>query len=272
MEEYPASKRDRRRHNMALRLRQLDGAFESERDIHYNEMLHSLQASLYALHQGTNPEFLERLADLEERRDNRLTELYLWERYQTEQAQKQYDEEQETANAEYEHTMQLVKEKLRARLETYRKRLSEDRALLDVANDHSFFLASATAVGGALGGGAAGVGGAGSSAGSRLDRGLLSASDRRSLRRRDFGDDLSGLSGNEGTAGGRSTRRARNANDSDADTGTDRRDLDSVLKDLDAPPTRHVTKSYQGVKTLRFEEGLADLAMIRDQVKRTKWR
>lgn len=252
---------------MALRLRQLDGAFESERDIHYNEMLHTLQTSLYALHQGTNPEFLERLADLEEHRDNRLTELYLWERYQTEQAQKQYEEEKEQANAEYEHTMQLVKEKLRARLESYRKRLSEDRALLDVANDHAFFLTAASAVGG-------GMNGSGASASGRLDRAFLSASDRRSLRRREFTEDLSGLSGNEGgtATGGRSSRRARNATNSDAETGTDRGDLDSVLKDLDAPPARHVTKSYQGVKTLRFEDGLADLAAIRDQVKRAKWR
>lgn len=247
MEEFSLSKRDKYHQNILAKLQQLYNSFDSNRDGQYAEMLHSLQTSLYSLHVGTNAEYREKLADLEEYRDNRLVELKLWEEYQVAQAELQYKEEIEAATTEHEEMMQLVKDKLHARLEFQRKRLMEDRALLDISSDHTFFLTAANPASKA--------------------RSNFSGSERRSSRRRDLGDEASGLSGNEshGRIGRSSTQF------SDVDTGTDR-DLDAVLRDFDRPPARNVSKSYQGVKTLKYEEGLADLALINDGVKKLKRR
>lgn len=241
-------KKDKRRTAMAKRLRTLNETFSSERDVHYGGILHSLQCSLYALHMGNHPEFLERLADLEEDRDNRLVELYLWERYQTEQAEQQYSQDLEQATAEYSQMLQLVKDKLRARLENQRKRLNEDRSLLDIANDHSFFLSCLN-----------------TAAPTRSAQ--LSSAERRSLRRRDLGDEFSGLSGNESRSRRARATTASTNNASDFETATDR-DLEGLLHDFDTPSARHVSKSYQGVKVLKPEEAQGDLSLIRENVKR----
>ncbi|KAF5101042.1 hypothetical protein D0Z00_001042 [Geotrichum galactomycetum] len=111
-------------------------------------MLHALQSTLSSLHAGTNPEFLEQLADLEERRDQELLRLRLWEQYRIDRTETEYQREVEAANEEYGRLTLLVKERLMERLENQRKSLREDKALLDIANDHMVFLNSAYANGG----------------------------------------------------------------------------------------------------------------------------
>ncbi|KAF5099555.1 hypothetical protein D0Z03_000987 [Geotrichum reessii] len=103
-------------------------------------MLHALQSTLSSLHAGTNPEFLEKLADLEEQRDQELLRLRLWEDYRIERTETEYQREVEAANEEYGRLTLLVKERLMERLENQRKSLREDKALLDIANDHMVFL------------------------------------------------------------------------------------------------------------------------------------
>ncbi|ANB14664.1 Sds3p [Sugiyamaella lignohabitans] len=138
----PASKRDKRRQTLAAKLDQITDMFENERDFHYSEMLRTLQSTLYSLHVGDNPEFLEELTDLEEVRDEQLVMLYLWEKYQIERADHEYNQDVELANEEHRQMTDMVKEKLMAKLESQRRKLSEDKTLLDIANDHSFFLSS----------------------------------------------------------------------------------------------------------------------------------
>lgn len=272
MEEHPTSKRDKRRHNMAARLWLLNDSFDSERDAYYNKMLYNLQKSLYDLHSGADAELREHLVDLEEYRDNRLAELYLWEQYQLEQAQKQYDEEVEAAKASYEHMLQLVKDKLRSRLETQRKQLAEDRSLVDIATDHTFFLQAANPGGPPLSSSSAPIG---TAVGPTLGGiGMpLTGAERRSMRRRghEVAEDFSSLSGNESSTAPRRGRHGQSGADSDADSAAPGSDaLDSVLKDLDRPHQRHITKSYQGVKTLKNDEGLADLAQINEYARQLR--
>lgn len=258
MEEAPVSKRDKRRKNIYTKVRYLNDSFEQDRDAYFSDMLYRLQSQLYALHRGTDPEYLEKVADLEELRDYRLTELYLWEKYQIQQAQKQYEEETAAAIAAHDHTMNVVRQKLKARLGNQRKRLAEDRALLNISTDHSFFTSAANPT----------IPTTRSAAVS-----ALSGTERRTLRRRDItlNSDLSGLSGTE-TCNGR-RRGASHVSDDSAQSGTnagtDRMDLD-LLKELDHPRGRGAAKSYNGVKTLKNEEVLSDLAEINDAVRQLK--
>lgn len=133
-------KRDKRRQTIAARIIHISKMFEQERDMQYREMLHALQSTLSSLHSGKNAEFLEQLTDIEELRDQELMRLNLWESYQIEQTESEYQREISLANEEYNRTTQLVKSRLMARLESQRKRLREEKAYLDIANENNMFL------------------------------------------------------------------------------------------------------------------------------------
>jgi Sds3-like len=256
----PLSKREKKRQSMSSRLYRISDMFEAERDLHYRNMLHNLQSTLYSLHVGENLEYLEELADMEESRDEGLVTLYLWQKYQMERADQEYQKDVESANQEHANMTAFVKDKLMQRLESQRKKLSEDKALLDIANDHSFFL-SAMSPGG-------GMAVPGSPSGNNA-----SSLDRRSLRRREYiADDYSGVSGGEGKGSGfaSSRRRFNGTGASDQEVLSDR-DLEALWgKDRETPNTRHASKSYQGVAALKPEEAMEDLNLIRNAVKRKK--
>lgn len=245
--DVAATKREKRRKSIASKLKYLNESFEKDRDAFFSDSLYTLQSRLYALHNNTDPEYCEKLADLEEERDYRLTELYLWERYQMERVRRQYEEDMQAAIASHDNMVRTVKEKLKVRLETQKKRLAEDRSILNIATDQSFFASAMTAC-------------APTSPGSNMT--ALSGAERRTLRRRD----VSLNSDASGTEGG-SRRRYANASDdsglSGTNANTDRGEYE-LLKDLDNPRTRGVAKSYNGVKSLRNEEGVLDLAEIAD--------
>uniref|UniRef100_A0A060TH54 ARAD1D28204p n=1 Tax=Blastobotrys adeninivorans TaxID=409370 RepID=A0A060TH54_BLAAD len=275
------NKRDKRRQNLAARLANISDMFTSERDAHYREMLRTLQTTLASLHAGDNQEFLEDLADMEESRDRELAKLALWEQYQIEKSDRQLQEDIETAEREYSQTMDLVKERLMARLEAQRKKLKEDKALLDIANDHSVFLQTNTNSvpnGNSNGAAVPGSPGAGGGSGSLY-------TDRRSTRRRQelisasMNEDLSGLSGTEtrSGAGGTGSRRrgpggGNRTGASDAEAFNERDMLEGVLfaKERDVPNTRHTSRSYSGVPGLKPEEANEDLAILRGAMKRKR--
>lgn len=300
-------KRDKRRQGIAFRLHQISDLFEMERDFHYQEMLHTLQSTLYSLHMGDNAKFLEALADIEETRDEDMLSLYLWEKYQTESCENIYEREVEIANREYEEKTQLVKERLIARLEAQKKKLSEDKALLDVANDHSFFLSGhsvatrskdSSSIGinssrtrAAANGGPTVVDGNGGDRSGGERNGTPrspGAIDRRSLRSRDFSmyEDMSGLSGGEGRAGsghgsgrasrrynntsGGNTREAGGSGTSDLDF-SERGDLEGMLfgKDRDGQSRQH-TKSYHGVPAAKADEASDDINELRAAIKQQR--
>lgn len=218
-----SGKRDKRRQGIALRINYISERFEADRDIHYREMLHTLQSTLSSLHSGTNEEVLEQLADIEEKRDQELTRLNLWESYQIDRTEQEYQREIASANEEYTNLTLLVKERLMARLEAQRKRLREDKALLDIANDHMVFLSGSYGYSSANGENGSGNGRNGNansnSANGYYSGGPVSNSsgigyaiDRRHLRRRDHAstsamEDVSGVSGGEGRGGYSSATR-----------------------------------------------------------------
>jgi hypothetical protein len=262
-----AGKRDRRRQTISNRLGQIEETFEAERDLQYREMLHGLQTTLSSLHGGVNPEFLEEVADIEEKRDYELTRLELWEQYQIDRTLTEYQREVEQAEQEYKQMMQMVRDRLVGRLEAQRKKLREDKALLDIANDHSVFLDSQHQ---------------GNGNGTTLLAPGSPGLDRRNTRRRgeNTHDELSGMSGAETTAttksrrggGGRSGAGNKStAGPSDIE-GLSDRDLEGVLfaRERDAPSTRHTSRSFQGVSVLKADDALQDLALIRSSNKRKR--
>ena len=290
---YMPSKRDKKRQTISHRLNQISSMFESERDFHYREMLHGLQSTLSSLHSGTNEQFLEELQDLQENRDEELVRLKLWQQYQLECTERNYQREVELANKEHEQMIEMVKERLMNKLEAQKKKLKEDKALLDIANDHSFFLASSyndynitnninninnninDDSGNNNNNNNTNNNNNGANSPGRL-------TDRRSLRRRELfnNTELSGMSGGEngkssgggggGGGGGGSRRKVianalNNTRNSDAELFSDRDVLEGVLfgKERDAPSTRHTSRSYQGVSVLKPEEAMEDLALIR---------
>lgn len=133
-------KRDKRRQTIANRIMQISTMFEEERDLQYRDMLHNLQSTLSSLHSGRNTEFLDELTDMEERRDEELVRLNLWEKYQIERVEEEYQREVESANQDYNKMILNVKDRLLVRLENQRKRLREEKAYLDIANENNLFL------------------------------------------------------------------------------------------------------------------------------------
>lgn len=141
---YVAGRRDKRRQTIASRIALITKTFEEERDSQYRDMLHTLQSTLSSLHTGKNADFQEHLTDIEELRDMELMRLNLWESYQIEQTEEEYQREIASANDEYNRMTQLVKERLMARLEAQRKKLREEKAYLDIANENNMFLSAAS--------------------------------------------------------------------------------------------------------------------------------
>ncbi len=187
--------------------------FKNDRDQHYRNMLHQLQRTLASIHQGTNEFFLNELTDLEENRDEELVRLNLWEDYQRQCSDREFQIAVEQINEEHEQIIKLAKEKLYDKLEKTIKKHKEDKALIDVANDNSYFL---------NGGFSTRSNGNTESPGSPSLSGFYN--DRRNLRKRGQGEDMSSnyedsvvLSG-DGT-GSRRRRKARNLTEYRSSTG-----------------------------------------------------
>lgn len=293
------SRKDKRRQSAAVKLFQINEMFETNKDFQYREVLRSLQSALYTLHVGDNQEFLDEITNIEETRDEGLVTLYLWEQYQIECSRREYERDVESANAEHQQMTQLVRGKLMSRLEAQRKKLNEDKALLDIANDHSLSFDSYGKGHNSsskhnnnhtshtnLPGSPPYSGGEGGGSGSR----------RSTRRRREIQggyEDYSGLSGGESTSRYYSRRRTHN-NDSHSATSevegsglggggggtgagsshgglaSDKADLEGVLfsRDLDSstPHTRHTSKAYHGLPALKSEDAMSDIMLIRRSV------
>lgn len=269
-------KRDKRRHGIAMRINYISEQFEEDRNVHYRDMLHELQNTLASLHAGTNEDLLEQVADLEEHRDQELVRLNLWEAYQIDRAEREYEKEITQANEEYTKMTLEVKEQLLNHLEGQRKRLREDKSLLDIANDHLMYLSGSWYADASGNGPGTGTGGA--STPNPIPS--LLASERRSLRRRDIGsgfEEVSGMSGGEGReygSGATSTGPKRRKPLGRA-TGSGE---DSILSDRDAlggllsargrgaqsgTAVGRPSKSFQPPAALKSEDVQDDLNQLR---------
>lgn len=164
---------------MSERYNSLTSLFSAQKDVIYRDSLGELQATLGSLHAGTDPGFLEQMHDLEEARDSELVTLYLNQEFLLSRAEKEYKRDVAAAMEEYENMARSVREHLLNRLESQRRKLREDRELLDIANDHSLLLSVSgyQAPPDSPGGGSSGAGSGAGVMGSVGER-------RKNLRRR----------------------------------------------------------------------------------------
>ncbi|KAH3667795.1 hypothetical protein WICMUC_005195 [Wickerhamomyces mucosus] len=129
---------DKKRATVQAKLNKIEESFQYERDYHYKTMLQNLQKELSSVHNNSNEDLATNNRDLEEIRDFELVKLRLYEKFEANRAIHDYEDEVAKANKEHEEMMKLVQEKLNLRLEHQIKKLKEDKALLDVANSHSY--------------------------------------------------------------------------------------------------------------------------------------
>ncbi|KAK9452744.1 Sds3-like protein [Dipodascopsis uninucleata] len=251
------AKKDKRRNNMADRYAQLNSMFTAQKDVIYRDTLQSLQTTLAALHAGTDPEYLEGITDFEEERDAELVTLFLYEQFLISRAEREYDKDVSAAEEEYLVMARSMRERLLLRLEGQRKKLKEDKEMLDIANDHSLLLSVA---------GYPQSPGSGSGGG-----GMMSVGERRkNLRRR---GELSAIAAE---SGGSSKRRKRNGKDRDevAAFWSDREPLpfgnyrDDAVSGSGSGASRHREKPFGGLSALKPEEINEDLSILRKKKKK----
>jgi len=135
-----SSGRNKRRRDLADRLSSLNASFVLHRDIHYRTLLNHLQTDISTLHDGTNPAFTDTVGDLEEERDGGLQQLKLYRDFLIDRAGREYERECEAAEEEYKQLTSSLKERLLTRWTAQKKRLREDKEMIDVANDSSMLL------------------------------------------------------------------------------------------------------------------------------------
>lgn len=136
------SKRDKKRHAVAARLGKLEASFAEERHGFYRHMLHQLQSTLATVQQGTNAEYVQRKARLEQRRDLELTRLSLYEAYQVQRAQQEYAAEVQRARENHDTLVRLLKEKFDDKVQRQMRQAKEDKLLLNLVNASSWGLQS----------------------------------------------------------------------------------------------------------------------------------
>lgn len=128
------NKKDKRRQQIGTRLSKLETSFVDDRNNFYRAILHNLQTTLATIQHGTNPEYLDKKAELEELRDYELTRLRLWEEYQVKRVDDEYKEEIAKAKQNYDMMIKLLKEKFYDKLLRQVKQLKEDKLLLNLVN------------------------------------------------------------------------------------------------------------------------------------------
>ncbi|KAK9479699.1 Sds3-like protein [Lipomyces japonicus] len=258
-----ATKRDRRRLNLSDRYAQLTNTFTTQKEIIYKDSLEALEVKMRNLHSASDLEYLERVTDLEEIRDIQLTSLYLYEQYLFERAEHDYERDVQAAEEEYTAMATNLRERLLSRLESQKRKLREDKELLDIANDHSLLLSVA---GYQTPGSPGGSGGMMGSVGER----------RKNLRRR--GDMAVASAIMEGA--GKKRKRGK---------GGDKEELAAFWSDREALPFgyhrdlaekaassttsgtgRHREKPFGGLQGLKADEANEDLAVMRKKRKPRK--
>ncbi|RUP52403.1 Sds3-like-domain-containing protein, partial [Jimgerdemannia flammicorona] len=133
-QEVVESKKDKRRREFTERMQRLNQEFMENKERIYTDKLKAFQSELRAIQDGTQPEFLERLADLEDTRDTMIDQKRLFRNFQLECAGNQYELETKQAEEEYMAEKQGLREKMLAGVEERRKKLKEDKDNLDISN------------------------------------------------------------------------------------------------------------------------------------------
>ncbi|ANZ75589.1 BA75_02082T0 [Komagataella pastoris] len=279
------NKKDKKRLQIQNKLIKMEEKFQEEKDFIYRSNLHDLQYERSTLHADVNEAYLTEIRDLQEIRDEELVRLRLWEDYQVSCVTRQFNEGYEKANKEYDRLVTIFKTKLKERIEHKIKQLKEDKVLMDFSNH---LPKTNTRSHNNVNGGLFGL-----TPGNISDRevnsnnGYYSSTDRRSRRRKfdhttdnaedsyDSNDNTSGSASNisrrskmKKTGGNTS---ARSSSDTDDTFLTDDHALKLLFgsdyeKPKEKPSTRHSSKSFNGVSSLKPEELNEDLEILRSAI------
>lgn len=130
----PPPKKDKKKLAIANRLSSMEDRFYDEKNKHYQAETAAVQQDLAQAQTETDPVFLERLRNSQERRDYELTRLLHWERYLVSRVEAETREDLETINEEYANFIKIIKDKLYEKLVRKIKLLKEDKVLKDLAN------------------------------------------------------------------------------------------------------------------------------------------
>ena len=138
------NKKEKKRGAVGEKLIGIEREFALNREAHFRRILSSLQKELQELHDGTHKNFLDGFADLEDDRDKELSRIKFVRDYGRENAKREYLRELQTAKHHFEETKKDLRERLLQSISNRRKRLREDKLIIDTANDSYLLLHSSS--------------------------------------------------------------------------------------------------------------------------------
>lgn len=140
------SKKDKRRRLLIEKLDHISRDFLANRESYFHKQLTSLQNEIQQLHDGTHSEYLDGLRDLEEIREKELKSIQLMMEFLLKRAENEFEHDVEILEEEFMISKATLKSTLLSHLFSRKRRLHEDKELLDIVNDSSFVLHSHSAI------------------------------------------------------------------------------------------------------------------------------
>ncbi|KAG4305636.1 hypothetical protein PORY_001192 [Pneumocystis oryctolagi] len=131
------SKKDKRRRLLIEKLDNISQDFLINRESYFHNQLISLQNEIQKLHDGTHSEYLDGLRDLEEIREKELKNIQLMEEFLLKRAENEFEHDVEALEEEFAMSKATLKSTLLSHLFSKKRRLHEDKELLDIVNDSS---------------------------------------------------------------------------------------------------------------------------------------
>ncbi|KAG4301647.1 hypothetical protein PCANB_001691 [Pneumocystis canis] len=131
------SKKDKRRRLLIEKLDHISRDFLTNRESYFYNQLLSLQNEIQQLHDGTHAEYLDGLRDLEELREKELKSLQLMQEFLLKRAENQFKHDVWALEEEFSMSKTTLKSTLLSHLFSRKRKLHEDKELLDIVNDSS---------------------------------------------------------------------------------------------------------------------------------------
>ncbi|KTW27246.1 uncharacterized protein T551_03240 [Pneumocystis jirovecii RU7] len=131
------SKKDKRRRLLIEKLDHISRDFLINRESYFHNQLLSLQNEIQQLHDGTHIEYLDGLRDLEEIREKELKSVQLMKEFLLKRAENEFVHNVEELEEEFAISKTTLKSTLLSHLFSRKRRLHEDKELLDIVNDSS---------------------------------------------------------------------------------------------------------------------------------------
>ncbi|KAG5513271.1 hypothetical protein PMAC_001642 [Pneumocystis sp. 'macacae'] len=131
------SKKNKRRRLLIEKLDHISRDFLINRESYFHNQLLSLQNEIQQLHDGTHSEYLDGLRDLEEIREKELKSVQLMKEFLLKRAENEFEHNVEELEEEFLMSKATLKSTLLSHLFSRKRKLCEDKELLDIVNDSS---------------------------------------------------------------------------------------------------------------------------------------